>query len=216
MTSFELVFTAAGGAAKNVWLIAHGLGDSYAGWEPAVPYLQPDPDTTVVLVNAPEAYYDGFSWYPIPDLSHPHADRSDMIAGVHSSLALLQGTIDELAAEWAIPTNYWSLIGFSQGCAMVLETALRGAPFRCVVGISGYLPTIDEYPDAFGKAAQATPILVTHGRYDPVVPFERSEAMSEFLTEQNCNITFTAYNKAHELDIHNEVPAIRAFLHNPT
>ena len=133
-------------------------------------------------------------------------------SGKHSSRELLLATIHSLSGELAVPTEQWCLIGFSQGCTMVLETALRGPRFAGVVGISRYLPTISEFPAGFGPAARTTPLLITHGRYDDVLDFQRTEALAEFLQEYDCMVTFEAYNKGHELDINHEVPVIRNFL----
>jgi phospholipase/carboxylesterase len=166
----------------------------------------------VILVDAPEPYGQGFCWYLVPEFSHSHADREDMLAGVATSRELLLETILAEAEAHGLPPSRWCLIGFSQGCTMVLEAALRGVAFAGVIGISGFLPTLADYPAAFGAAAQQTPLLITHGRFDPVVPFERGELMFQTLKGLGCQVEFGAYNKEHSLDPENEVPHLRAFL----
>ncbi len=48
--------------SSRLMVILHGLGDSSAGfrWLPAALNL---PWMNYLLVNAPDAYYGGFSWY---------------------------------------------------------------------------------------------------------------------------------------------------------
>ena len=42
--------------------VLHGLGDSMQGWMPICDELKHD-DIGWVLVNAPEPFFDGFSWF---------------------------------------------------------------------------------------------------------------------------------------------------------
>src|SRR5690606_23360894 len=111
------------------------------------------------------AYYGGYSWY---DYS------GDMRPGVTRSRDLLLGLLEELQAQDVRPEDIF-LFGFSQGCLMATDVALR-APVVLggAVGVSGYVAFPGEYPDAFSPAARMQKILITHGRLDPVVPFEPS------------------------------------------
>ena len=68
-----------------------------------------------LLVNAPDDYYGGFSWY---DITGNHAP------GVLRSRKLLFDLLDDLRAR-GYPTEQTTLGGFSQGCLMAIDVALR-------------------------------------------------------------------------------------------
>ena len=70
--------------SKNLLIVCHGLGDSHRGWLPIVPYLQLR-DTRVLVVDAPEPYYDGFSWFPIPGMTGL-TSLKDALAGIEIEL----------------------------------------------------------------------------------------------------------------------------------
>ena len=50
----------------RLMIVLHGLGDSMEGyrWLPQAMQL---PWLSYLLVNAPDRYYTGFSWYPLDD-----------------------------------------------------------------------------------------------------------------------------------------------------
>ena len=87
------------------WLMVmlHGLGDSIEGfrWMPEAINL---PWLNYLLVNAPDDYYGGFSWF----------DINDPVAGVARSRKLLFTLLDELAVK-KYPPELITLGGFSQG-----------------------------------------------------------------------------------------------------
>ena len=147
-------------------LVLHGLGDSMAGWKPALPLLGLD-EMGWVLANAPEEYgqYGGYSWFDmLPDMSPD-------LAGVATSRAALDQLVTHLLADLAIPSERLFLLGFSQGCLMSLDLGLTSdRRFAGIIGISGWVAGLDRYPAAFGSAARQQALLMTHGRGDPMLP----------------------------------------------
>src|SRR3954471_11403236 len=139
--------TAARGApATHHCLVLHGLGDSHRGWMDVAPMLAL-PGLGFAFADAPRPYGPGFSWFDI------RADWSTDDQQVRESRAALGGLIAHLLKELAIPDERLFLMGFSQGCLMALDTALRWPRrFAGVIGISGFLTMLDEYPAALGAA----------------------------------------------------------------
>lgn len=68
------------------------------------------------------------------------------------------------------------LAGFSQGCAIALQTGLRQSePLAGIIALSGYLPLADRIAREHSTATVACPIFMAHGKFDPVVPVERGQ-----------------------------------------
>lgn len=189
-------------------LVLHGLGDSMAGWKPAVPLFTLD-QVGWAFANAPEAYgpYGGYSWFDmLPDMTPD-------IAGIVHSRHLLDELIGHLLVELKIPSEKLFLLGFSQGCLMVMDQALRGdRQFAGVVGISGWVNGLEEFPAEFGSAAKQQRILMTHGLHDDLLMVELIRDQANQLKELDIHLAWGEYDKAHSLDPDDEVADIRAFM----
>ena len=193
-------------------VVVHGLGDSMEGWRPFVPVLLP-PDVTAILVNAPTPYYGGYSWYPIPGMTSPSDGPEDMLAGIRASRALLAELVTHVLQELGMSADQVLLLGFSQGCCMVLETALRSDHrFAGVVGISGLATDLDDLPEGLGAAAREQAIIWTCGRHDPVIPVEWVQATHEAVSALDVATDFRVYAKAHEVDPEQELPELQAWI----
>jgi phospholipase/carboxylesterase len=187
-------------------LVLHGLGDSLYGWKPVVPMLGL-PEVSFVLPNAPREYHGGWSWFDL------HDDLSIEDDHVRASRAALRELIAHLLERFSITSERLFLMGFSQGCLMALDTALRWeSPFAGVVGISGFMTMLDEYPAAFGAAAKSQRILLTHGRYDGMIPITYSRAQKDRLAALGIAVDWREYDKEHTLDPTRELADIRAFM----
>src|SRR5688572_31704644 len=113
------------------WLmvVLHGLGDSMEGYR-WLPQMLGLPRLNYLLVNAPDAYYGGFSWYDF---------AVDAAPGVCRSYASLSSLLDEQRRR-GFATEQTFLFGFSQGCLMTTEVGLRYLHrFAGLIGISGYV-----------------------------------------------------------------------------
>ncbi len=195
-------------AGHQHWVVVlHGLGDSKEGWKDVAPMLGLD-RVGWVFVQAPRDYFGGWSWFDIA------SDLGSIDFGhVRSSRAALEELLSHLEKTLGVPSSRLVLMGFSQGCLMTLDVGLRSAtPFAGLVAISGWLAFADEYPAAFGPTALTQKILQTHGRYDGVVPIERSRPQAERLKQLGVPLTWVEYDKEHGLDPEREIADIRAFI----
>ena len=177
------------GARERVVVVLHGLGDSLNGYQ-FLPDALRIPELSYLLVNAPDAYYGGYSWYDY---------MGDMQPGVVRSRDLLLSLLEELQAQDVRPDDIF-LFGFSQGCLMVTDVALR-APVVLggVVGVSGYVAFPEQYPDALSSVARDQKILITHGRLDPTVPFEPAARQFRQLSDLGLNLELIVYDKEHTM-----------------
>jgi phospholipase/carboxylesterase len=161
--------------ASVIWL--HGLGADGTDFVPLVPELRL-PDNVAprfIFPNAPVrpvTVNNGMSmpaWYDI--YSFGSKDREDA-AGIHASAALVHGLIERERAG-GISAARIVLAGFSQGGAVALQAGLRYAqPLAGILALSTYLPLAPTVAAEASPANRAIPILMCHGRQDPVLSLE--------------------------------------------
>lgn len=189
-------------ASQQLLVVLHGLGDSLDGyrWMPGelgLPWLN------YLLVNAPDEYYGGYSWYDI---------YGDAAPGIARSRRLLTELLDTLPGR-GFPTAQTALFGFSQGCLIALETGLR-YPHRLagLVGVSGYLQDVAALVRELSPAAREQRILMTHGRHDPLIPIAPVRRQAEQLRQAGLRLEWREFDKAHTLAGEEELGLIRTFL----
>jgi phospholipase/carboxylesterase len=187
-------------------LVLHGLGDNKDGWKPVVAELAL-PQLGWCFAQAPLPYHGGWSWFDIyGDFSVDHTQ-------VRESRGDLTRLIDHLLTTLAIPSERLFLMGFSQGCLMVLDQALRAdRRFAGIVAISGFLTLLDEFPAAFGTVMKEQHVLMTHGLYDGLIPIAATRRIKDRLLALGVQLDWREYAKDHGVDPLRELPDIRAFL----
>jgi phospholipase/carboxylesterase len=187
---------------ERLLVVLHGLGDSLEGFR-FLPKLLDIPGLNYLLVNAPDSYFTGFSWYDI---------YGDSEKGVVRSRALLFEVVEEIKkAGWQC--SQMGFFGFSQGCLMAMDLACRyPEAFGAVVGVSGYISKVEEYPEKLSPAARSQRILMTHGTSDPMLPLEPTRKQANALLGMGMRLEFKVYEKEHTIDPRQEVADIRAFL----
>src|SRR5262245_32591204 len=100
--------------SRDLVIALHGLGDSMEGYRFLPKALQIE-SLNVMLANAPDEYYGGFSWYDF---------AGDPGPGVERSYHQLEKLLIDCERE-GFPPDRTTLFGFSQGCLMSVETGLR-------------------------------------------------------------------------------------------
>ena len=191
--------------SRRLMVVLHGLGDSMDGyrWLPEAMRLAA---LNYLLVNAPDEYYGGWSWYDLP---------GDAAPGVLRSRKLLFELLDSLR-ERGFPTEQTLLFGFSQGCLMTLETGLR-YPHRLagLIGVSGYVHDPERLLREMPPVAAQQRVLLTHGTYDPLIPISRTRAQAQLLRDAGLQIEWREFAKEHTIAGEAELAVIRAFAAAP-
>lgn len=189
------------GQARPLMVMLHGLGDSIEGyrWLPeamALPWLN------YLLVNAPDDYYGGFSWFDLGD---------DITPGVRRSRKLLFELLDGLRAK-GFPPEQITFGGFSQGSLMAIEIGLR-YPHRLagIVGISGWVCEPEKLVTELSPVAREQRLLLTHGTDDPMVMIGRVRRQVPVLKAAGLNVEWREYPKVHTI-IEEELAVIRDFV----
>lgn len=188
--------------SKRLMVMLHGLGDSIEGyrWLPEALGL---PWLNYVLVNAPDEYYGGRSWYNYP---------GDKVPGVKRSCGLLFELLDDLRAR-GFPTEQTTLGGFSQGCLMSIEVALRYPHrFAGIVVISGYVCEPEKLVKEMSPVAREQRLLLTHGMLDPIIPFQIAREHMGLLRAAGLRVEWHEFAKAHTIAGEVELEVIRNFV----
>lgn len=194
-------FVPAPAGGRRLMVVLHGLGDSLEGFT-VLPHLLGLPSLNYLLVNAPDPYVIGYAWY---DIERPEP-------GVLRSRARLQRLLANLAAQGWAPADT-VLFGFSQGCLMALDVALRHPePFAGIVGVSGYLFAPERLEAELHPRAREQAVLMTHGTHDELLPVERTRAQAQSLQRMGVAVAWHEFPKAHTLDPAEELPLIRRWV----
>src|SRR5688500_11349769 len=165
-------------AATVIWL--HGLGADGHDFEPIVPELRLTMPVRFVFPHAPirpVTINQGMrmrAWYDILQFG----DGPEDATGIRASQALLE----ELIKQQGLPSSRIVLAGFSQGGAIVLQSALRHAePLAGVLALSTYVPLAATLEAERAGANAKLPIFMGHGAYDDIIPLARAEQSRRLL-----------------------------------
>ena len=172
---------------------------------PGIRFIFPHAKTMPVTIN------NGYvmrSWY---DISGLELTRREDENGLRASQKDVEAFIEREKAR-GIPASRIILAGFSQGCAMTIQTGLR-QPERLagLLCLSGYVPLSAQLATERTDASLDTPIFMAHGRYDNVVPFNRAEASRDLLVSLGYQLEWHEYAMQHTLCLE-EVQHISAWL----
>lgn len=195
-------YPAADGTSKRLLIALHGLGDSTAGyrWLPSALRL---PWMNYLLVNAPDEYYGGYSWYDFPGNPEPGVQRSRKLLG-----ALLDSQ-----RQAGFPTEESVLFGFSQGCLMTIDVGFRYPHrFAGLIGVSGYVHEPATLLKELSPVAREQRMLFTHGTQDPLIPCAEVRPQVEGLKAAGLQIEWREFVKAHTIAGEEELSVIRNFV----
>jgi phospholipase/carboxylesterase len=194
--------TAPNPTASVIWL--HGLGADGSDFVPIVRELDLTgcPPIRFVFPHAPTmpvTINNGYvmrAWYDI--LGTDLAKREDE-AGLRKS----QQAVEQLIAQEksrGIGADRIILAGFSQGCAMTLQTGLRHPEkLGGLLCLSGYLPLNTTLTSERHAANHETPIFLAHGRGDPVIPVDRAIKSRDILQEHGYQVEWHEYTMPHSV-----------------
>lgn len=200
-TRDEVTLEPAAPAQASVILL-HGLGADGQDFVPIVDELDLPIPVRFVFPHAPmrpvtvNAGYVMRAWYDIRAFT-PEG-RADT-AGLEESV---QRVHRYLAAETArgIPSSRIVLAGFSQGGAVALTAGPRYAQrLAGLLAMSTYLPFPARFAAERAVANADLPILMCHGRLDPVVPVAMGIEARDSLVAHGCAVEWHEYPMAHEV-----------------
>jgi phospholipase/carboxylesterase len=145
-------------------------------------------------------YGDSRAWWPL-DMARLEAsmrsgkrDTTDVppeLPGVRAQLTKLVGHYSK--------TSRVVLGGFSQGAMVSLDVALHGdGSLAGVVLLSGTLIAEAEWTPRMPSLA-STPIFMSHGRRDPLLPFAIAETLRDKLVHAGASVEWHPFDGVHEI-----------------
>lgn len=198
--------TGANPVASVIWL--HGLGADGHDFEPIVPELDLPKPLRFVFPHAPirpVTLNGGMAmraWYDIYQFGGGREDEE----GIRAS----EKAVGEMIEREK--TGKIFLAGFSQGGAIVLQTALRyPKKLKGVLALSTYLPLAASLPKEGTSENKGIPIFMAHGTQDPVIPLQRARLSREVLEANGYKVEWHEYAMPHSVCAQ-EVADISAFL----
>jgi phospholipase/carboxylesterase len=130
------------------------------------------------------------AWYDIFQFGGGPEDD----AGIRASQKLLEEFIRAEKGRKIV------LAGFSQGGAIVLQTALRHPETLAgVLALSTYLPLAGSVAAERSPANNAVPIFMAHGRFDDIIPISRAERSRDYLSQLGYNVEWRQYPMPHSV-----------------
>jgi phospholipase/carboxylesterase len=201
-TEHEVTLEPRAPAVASVVLL-HGLGADGTDFVPIVEELRlPDTAVRFVFPHAPlrpvtvNAGYVMRAWYDIRSFTpEGRADAAGLAQSVERVNGYLRREIERGVAASAIV-----LAGFSQGGAVALAAGLR-FPERLagILALSAYLPFPRTLAAERSIANAEIPILMCHGRLDPVVHVTLGQEARDVLTGLGYPVAWHEYPMQHEV-----------------
>jgi phospholipase/carboxylesterase len=160
MNTQDLIFQQPS-APHRLVLLFHGVGSSARDLAPLGEALVPHlPDALIVSVQAPEASGRGWQWFSVQAVTE--ANRPARVA---AAMPAFVQAVQQRQQACAVGPAATTLIGFSQGAIMALEsTQLDSPPAARVIALSGRFAA----PPRIAHASLRTHLV--HGDADAVMP----------------------------------------------
>ncbi|MEO0533871.1 MAG: alpha/beta hydrolase [Cyanobacteria bacterium P01_A01_bin.123] len=183
--------------ADKLLVMLHGWGANANDLAGLATYLDL-PGYRLCFPDAPFAHPQvpgGRMWYGFPlgyDFRSPpdFAAQPDLQASRQRLIDWLKDTTEAIN----IPLSRTVLAGFSQGGAMTLDVGPQ-LPLAGMMILSGYLH------GALHPASSVAPVLMVHGRHDPVVPLAMAQAAQATLIDQGVSVQYHEINMGHEVQL---------------
>ncbi|AFY79405.1 putative esterase [Pleurocapsa sp. PCC 7327] len=177
---------ASGNRPTHLFIALHGWGADARDLAPLASMFNL-PDYQFLFPNAPFPHPQvpgGKAWYAL---------ETEDYAGILESRQMLFDWLVSLESETGVPLERTILSGFSQGGAMILDIGLN-LPVAGLCSMSGYLHA---KPQA--SNSPLPPILIVHGRQDPVVPVQAARQARDELTAIGATVEYHEFDMGHEI-----------------
>jgi phospholipase/carboxylesterase len=202
-SEYEVVLSPqATATASVIWL--HGLGADGFDFVPVVGELGLPENVPVrfIFPHAPvrpvtvNAGYEMRAWYDI--ISFTPEGRADAAGLAEASRRVERYICAEVEA--GVPASRVVLAGFSQGGAVALFAGLRHAErLAGILALSTYLPFPEQLMADKSAANAQVPILMCHGRQDPMVKLWMGTESRDLLESQGYAVEWHDYPMQHEI-----------------
>jgi phospholipase/carboxylesterase len=193
------------GEAEGVLVLNHGRGADERDLFDLLDALDPERRLLGVTTGAPLTGVPpgGRHWYLVPRVGYP--DPVTFAA----SYELLTGFLDELLEERGIGWERTVIGGFSMGAVMSYAVGLgpeRPSP-AAILAFSGFVPTVEGWAPAL-EGREGLPVLIHHGRNDPVIGVEFARRARDLLAGAGLDVRYLESEAGHWLPPEALAPAV--------
>ena len=186
--------------ASIIWL--HGLGANGHDFAPIIPDLKLPADLSVRFIfphapSLPVTINNGYvmpAWYDITEMSiEREVDVKQLLVSSEAIAALIDREV-----ERGVDSKHIIVAGFSQGGAVAYQCALTyPKPLAGILALSTYFAT--QSIIQLSTENTQIPILITHGRLDPVVPEVLGRMARDHLLTLGYPVDYKTYPMEHSV-----------------
>jgi phospholipase/carboxylesterase len=201
-----------GGGSGPVVVLLHGFGAPATDLVPLWRQIDAPRDVRFVFPAAPHVLEPGLpdeiagrAFWPVDIAAlqaHAAAGRVHELIerepeGLADARHALTTLVDALETDLGVPSSAVVIGGFSQGAMLACDFALRDPrPLAGLVILSGTIITMSEWAKRAPSRA-GLPVLQSHGRSDPILPFEVALLLHRLLEDAGLDIEFVEFNGGH-------------------
>lgn len=191
-----------------VVVLLHGFGAPGDDLVPLAHVLGEQSGYRFVVPEAPLALPEGGrAWWWIDfaarEAQLARGEGLDLREEQPKDLPRARAHVDALLAQvtrrYRVPRKRIALVGFSQGAMLALDTLLHASePVGCVGLLSGTFIAEQEWLPRMAQH-HAVPLFMSHGAYDPLLPFRLSEALRDTLRAHGYKVSWREFAGGHEI-----------------
>ncbi len=195
---------------KQMMLVFHGFGADAQDLFPlqemlptAIHYVFPEG-----LLEIPITPWQvGRAWFPIDFSELEAAIRDGNMQALRNRYRdplqnvarLLKGFILNICKESNLPLL---LSGFSQGAMLAMQLACDAELRQHLRGLVLLSTNPSNYEEWLKNMPEIQcPVFISHGRQDPVLPFNFAEQMAQDFGKENTKVEFHAFGGGHEIPL---------------
>ena len=182
------------GEPEGALILNHGRATDERDLYDLLEVLDPDRRLLGITPGAPLTGIPpgGRHWYVVPRVGYPDPET------FHRSYELLTGFLDETLEARGIGWDRTVLGGFSMGTVMSYAVGLgEGRPSPAgILALSGFLPTVDGWRAEL-DGREGLPVLIHHGRQDPIMEVGFGRAANETLKRGGLEVTYIETDAGH-------------------
>ena len=176
---------------KNAVILCHGYGGDGNDISILANYWKNFlPETLFICPDAPEICKvnpNGYQWFDLMDQTEDEILSKSLIAENK-----LNNFIDEVQGKNKLGSEMLALVGFSQGCMISIQTALkRKEQINCLIGYSGKIINIKHLSQNIVSRPE---VYLMHGDKDAIVPLNSFLEAKEFFFNKKYKINTKIFN----------------------
>jgi phospholipase/carboxylesterase len=193
---------------EGALVLNHGRGTDEHDLYGLLDELDPERRLLGVTPGAPltDVPPGGRHWYLVPRVGYPDP------ATFRRSYELLTAFLDELLEARGLGWDRTVIGGFSMGAVMSYAVGLgqnRPSPAG-IVALSGFIPTVEGWRAEL-ETRPRLPVLIHHGRNDPVIDVDFARRAHELLDRAGLAVDYLESDAGHSLPAE-LLPRLRQFV----